>query len=251
MGPVPALVSRPTHGTSRGRLGPGDDHHPALARHEARRARVACWTTTGQRQALQRFDSVSDGWVPSYSVDTVSVVFQPLVPVSASTYQWSRSGSGADIPGANGTTHTVVTGDVGGTITLTVTGSKAGYASVSRTSVAQLHRHLGVAFQALRRWSWTYYRVFACCRSVPVGRCIGTSRGLHSITCPALQPSHHEALGLALHRRTGSLCRHWQRGQHQVGSCPGAVDRAPVDHGTGRRDRSATVCRCRLGHCKP
>ncbi|MET0931680.1 MAG: hypothetical protein ABWX74_19320 [Aeromicrobium sp.] len=50
----------------------------------------------------------------------------------ALSYQWSRSG--APIAGATGQTYRLVAGDVAQTITVTVTGSRAGFASVSQTS---------------------------------------------------------------------------------------------------------------------
>ncbi|WP_456509189.1 hypothetical protein [Arthrobacter sp. TE12231] len=49
-------------------------------------------------------------------------------------YQWFRSGTA--ITGATGKTYTLVAADLGKTITLKVTGSKAGYPSTTRTSAA-------------------------------------------------------------------------------------------------------------------
>ncbi|PVZ54249.1 hypothetical protein C9424_15745, partial [Arthrobacter sp. H-02-3] len=49
-------------------------------------------------------------------------------------YQWFRSGTA--ITGATGKTYTLVAADLGKTITLKVTGSKAGYPSATRTSAA-------------------------------------------------------------------------------------------------------------------
>jgi hypothetical protein len=47
-------------------------------------------------------------------------------------YQWSANG--APIPGATAASYVLVAGDLGKRITVTVTGVKAGYATVSRTS---------------------------------------------------------------------------------------------------------------------
>ena len=49
-------------------------------------------------------------------------------------FQWFRSGTA--ITGATGNTYTLVAADYGKTITLKVTGSKAGYPSTTRTSAA-------------------------------------------------------------------------------------------------------------------
>jgi hypothetical protein len=49
-------------------------------------------------------------------------------------FQWFRSGTA--IPGATGNTYTLLAADYGKTITLKVTGSKAGYPSTARTSTA-------------------------------------------------------------------------------------------------------------------
>ena len=49
-------------------------------------------------------------------------------------YQWFRSGTA--ITGATGKTYTLVAADLGKTITLKVTGSKAGYPSITKTSAA-------------------------------------------------------------------------------------------------------------------
>ena len=50
------------------------------------------------------------------------------------TYQWQRGGE--NIPHANGTTYTLVQADAGYSMTLVVTGSKPGYASVQMKSYA-------------------------------------------------------------------------------------------------------------------
>lgn len=55
-----------------------------------------------------------------------------LAPVTVS-YQWYHSGTA--IFGATAATYTVLSGDLGRTITVKVTGSRAGYTSSSRTSV--------------------------------------------------------------------------------------------------------------------
>jgi hypothetical protein len=49
-------------------------------------------------------------------------------------YQWHRSGTA--IPGATAKTYPVVTADAGATLTVTVTGSKAGYVTVPKSSTA-------------------------------------------------------------------------------------------------------------------
>ncbi|WP_354350638.1 sialate O-acetylesterase [Pseudarthrobacter sp. PvP090] len=51
----------------------------------------------------------------------------------ALAYQWYRSGTA--ISGATGTAYTPAAGDLGGTITVKVTGTKSGYATASTTSV--------------------------------------------------------------------------------------------------------------------
>lgn len=52
----------------------------------------------------------------------------------ALAYQWNRDG--AAIAGATASTYTLVNADAGAVVTVTVTGSKPGYATVSKTSVA-------------------------------------------------------------------------------------------------------------------
>lgn len=54
-------------------------------------------------------------------------------PVTLS-YQWNRNGN--PISGANKNTYSIVAADKGASVTVTVTGSRAGYASVTKTSAA-------------------------------------------------------------------------------------------------------------------
>ena len=63
------------------------------------------------------------------------------------TYQWYRSG--AAIGGATGAAYTPVAEDLGGTITVKVTGSKAGYPTASKTSASTSTVTKGVLFAAV------------------------------------------------------------------------------------------------------
>lgn len=55
---------------------------------------------------------------------------------TAFTYQWFRNGN--SIPGATGTTYTVVQADSAASITVVATGARSGYTTVSSTSVAHV-----------------------------------------------------------------------------------------------------------------
>lgn len=76
-------------------------------------------TISGSAQVGSKLTASTGTWRPS--------------PVTLS-YQWRRSG--VAIPGANQSSYTVADADLGATITVTVTGSKSGYNSVSMTSAA-------------------------------------------------------------------------------------------------------------------
>ncbi|WP_427004430.1 beta strand repeat-containing protein [Pseudarthrobacter sp. H2] len=76
-------------------------------------------TVTGSIVAGQKLTAVPGTWGPA--------------PV-ALAYQWKRSG--VNILGATAGTYVLTTADVGKTITVTVTGSKAGYTTTAKTSVA-------------------------------------------------------------------------------------------------------------------
>ncbi|WP_245884711.1 cutinase family protein [Glaciihabitans tibetensis] len=77
-------------------------------------------TITGTIRVGQVVTAVPGVWAPA--------------PVSLH-YQWSRAG--VAIPGATAAAYTLTASDSGKTITVTVTGSKAGFSTVSRTSVAR------------------------------------------------------------------------------------------------------------------
>jgi hypothetical protein len=76
-------------------------------------------TVTGSPVSGQKLTAVPGTWGPA--------------PV-ALAYQWKRSG--ANILGATASTYVLTSGDVGKTITVTVTGSKAGYVKAAKTSAA-------------------------------------------------------------------------------------------------------------------
>ena len=76
-------------------------------------------TVTGTTVSGQKLTAVPGVWGPA--------------PV-ALAYQWKRAG--ANISGATAATYVLTSGDVGKTITVTVTGSKAGYATAAKTSAA-------------------------------------------------------------------------------------------------------------------
>ncbi|WP_263422334.1 carboxypeptidase regulatory-like domain-containing protein [Arthrobacter sp. StoSoilB5] len=76
-------------------------------------------TITGTAKVGSTLTAVPGIWGPS--------------PVTL-TYQWKANG--VSITGGTAATYVPVTGDVGKTITVTVTGSKAGYATASKTSAA-------------------------------------------------------------------------------------------------------------------
>jgi hypothetical protein len=63
---------------------------------------------------------------------TLTAVAGDWDPGVATAYQWSANG--AEILGATGATYTPVIGDIGKTVTVTVTGTRSGYATVARTS---------------------------------------------------------------------------------------------------------------------
>lgn len=74
-------------------------------------------TISGTAALGQTLTAVTNGWSPT------GIAF---------TYQWKR----ANLPIGTGATYKVVAGDVGSAITVTVTGTKAGYYTVSRDSGA-------------------------------------------------------------------------------------------------------------------
>ncbi|WP_211876838.1 beta strand repeat-containing protein [Pseudarthrobacter albicanus] len=76
-------------------------------------------TVTGTPVAGQKLTAVPGAWGPA--------------PVTLA-YQWKRSG--VNILGATAASYTLTAGDVGKTITVTVTGSKAGYTTTAKTSAA-------------------------------------------------------------------------------------------------------------------
>jgi hypothetical protein len=76
-------------------------------------------TITGTAKVGQKLTAKPGSWGPA--------------PV-ALTYHWYRSGS--TISGATSTTYTLAAADLGKTITVKVTGTRTGYASASKTSVA-------------------------------------------------------------------------------------------------------------------
>ncbi|WP_427018368.1 carboxypeptidase regulatory-like domain-containing protein [Pseudarthrobacter sp. P1] len=76
--------------------------------------------------------TISGSAVSGLKLTATAGVWSPA-PV-ALAYQWKRAG--VAIAGATASTYTLTSADVGKTITVTVTGSKAGYATTSKTSVA-------------------------------------------------------------------------------------------------------------------
>ncbi|MGO4807838.1 hypothetical protein AB4089_22275 [Arthrobacter sp. 2MCAF15] len=76
-------------------------------------------TVTGRTVTGQKLTAVPGVWGPA--------------PVTLA-YQWKRAG--VNISGATGSTYVLTSGDVGKTITVTVTGSKTGYTTTARTSAA-------------------------------------------------------------------------------------------------------------------
>ncbi|WP_175558677.1 carboxypeptidase regulatory-like domain-containing protein [Arthrobacter sp. ok362] len=76
-------------------------------------------TVTGTTVSGQKLTAVPGSWGPA--------------PVTLA-YQWKRSG--VNISGATAATYVLTSGDIGKTITVTVTGSKAGYTTAAKTSAA-------------------------------------------------------------------------------------------------------------------
>lgn len=76
-------------------------------------------TITGTPTVGQKLTAVPGTWTPA--------------PVTLA-YQWLRNGSA--ISGATASTYTLVAADLGGTISVKVTGTKTGYTAVSKTSAA-------------------------------------------------------------------------------------------------------------------
>jgi len=76
-------------------------------------------TVTGTTVSGKKLTAVAGTWGPA--------------PVTLA-YQWKRSG--VNISGATAATYVLTSGDVGKTITVTVTGSKAGYTTAAKTSAA-------------------------------------------------------------------------------------------------------------------
>lgn len=76
---------------------------------------------------------------PTPTITGAARVGQPLTAVAGgwdagvtTSYRWAADG--ADIDGATGSTYTPVDADIGKTVTVTVTGTRPGYATVERTS---------------------------------------------------------------------------------------------------------------------
>ena len=77
-------------------------------------------TITGTAKVGQTLTAVPGTWSPA--------------PVALS-YQWKRGGTA--ISGATSATYKTVSADAGKAITVTVTGTKAGYTTLSKTSAAK------------------------------------------------------------------------------------------------------------------
>ena len=76
-------------------------------------------TVTGTTVSGQKLTAVPGTWGPA-----------PVVLA----YQWKRSG--VNISGATAATYVLTSGDVGKTITVTVSGSRSGYTTAAKTSAA-------------------------------------------------------------------------------------------------------------------
>ena len=77
-------------------------------------------TISGTARVGQSLSAAAGTWTP----ETVTL-----------KYQWNRAGSA--IPGATGSTYKLVTADAGAAITVSVTGSRTGYTTITTTSTAR------------------------------------------------------------------------------------------------------------------
>jgi hypothetical protein len=98
-------------------------------------------------------------------------------PLPSFTYQWKRGGTA--ITGATAATYKPAAADAGTTLTVTVTGTKTGYTTVSKTS---LHLHRGACSYDYRN-SEGRIHLDRKARHLDPHRCVcvqvGTQRGRH------------------------------------------------------------------------
>jgi len=99
------------------------------------------YTTTSKTSAAKSVPTVAFTTAPTPTISGTLKVGSTLTatagawsPAAALAYAWKRNGT--TISGATASTYKLVTEDVGATITVTVTGSRAGYTSVSKSSAA-------------------------------------------------------------------------------------------------------------------